>query len=474
MPLFGPPNVAQLEAKRDVQGLIKALAYKDSSVRVAAADALGPLRDSIAVRPLTALLRDDNVEVRRAAVRALAARGGGLVIEPLIAALEDRDPGVRSTAASAVYRRLMTDPDQEARRDTAAALGRIRAADAVEPLIRAINDADESVRLASIRSLGAIGDVAAVGPLVIVLAHEQARARATGRSSLAVERAAGQALDALCDEQAIDCLKAVMGHDDSEVREIAVKRLAHMGTPAVADSLAASLDDPDPVIRRTSARGLSEIHWQPPSDQVGAKYWAALRDWRRCAACGPTAIPLLSAAFPKVDSLEQSEIIAALIAVGWEPTEADAMAAHFCVAKGDWAKCVEIGEPAVDVLDGVLRSARKWRDRVHAAVALKALGQEEVFGFGRVDLVDQALTVFEGEGTEEEKRAALQAFAVEEHLIAGSKQRLEWCECGYPSMKVVKDNERQPIPDLLGVEKLSSSAPQYFCPSCDRRQPIAA
>ena len=40
MPLFGPPNIAQLEAKRDVQGLIKALTFKDAAIRIAAADAL--------------------------------------------------------------------------------------------------------------------------------------------------------------------------------------------------------------------------------------------------------------------------------------------------------------------------------------------------------------------------------------------------------------------------------------------------
>jgi hypothetical protein len=28
MPLFGPPDIEKLKAKRDVQGLIKALSYK--------------------------------------------------------------------------------------------------------------------------------------------------------------------------------------------------------------------------------------------------------------------------------------------------------------------------------------------------------------------------------------------------------------------------------------------------------------
>ncbi|MGZ6268406.1 MAG: HEAT repeat domain-containing protein, partial [Candidatus Limnocylindrales bacterium] len=98
MPLFGPPNVGQMEAKRDVQGLIKALSYKDPAVRRAAADALGPLKDPIAVEPLAAGLRDEDPRVRRSCVEALAIRGGLRVIDPLVAALADADADVRARA----------------------------------------------------------------------------------------------------------------------------------------------------------------------------------------------------------------------------------------------------------------------------------------------------------------------------------------------------------------------------------------
>jgi HEAT repeat protein len=328
MPFFGPPNVAQLEAKRDVQGLIKALAYRDSAIRIAAADALATIGDALAVEPLVALLADEDSAVRRASVRALAARGGVRVVEPLVSALEDPDNDVRNAAAAAVYRRLMTDPDQDARRATANALARIRAADAVEPLIKAIMDADEGVRVAVIEALQTLGDVEAVVPLIIALAHEQIRQKSTGRSSLAVEQAAGQALDVLCDVRAIEPLRAALGHDDADVREIAVTRLTRIGSPMVADSLATRLDDEDPIIRRAAARGLAEIGWQPPADEQGARYWAALREWRRCAECGPGAIPLLVSAFPRVDPLEQSEIVAALAELGWQPGEPDTIAAR--------------------------------------------------------------------------------------------------------------------------------------------------
>lgn len=328
MPLFGPPNIAQLEARRDVGGLIKALAYKNSVVRIAAAEALAPLRDPLAIEPLVALLADEDSEVRRASVRALATSGGVQVVGPLVAALEDHDNDVRNTAATAVYRRLMADPDRDTRRATATALGWMRAAAAVEPLIKAITDADEGVRVAVIEALQTLGDVEAVVPLIIVLAHERARQKSTGRSSLAVERAAGQALDVLCDVGAIETLQAALDHDDADVREIAVKRLATIGSPMVADALATRLDDEDPIIRRAAARGLAEIGWQPPADEQGARFWAALGEWRRCAECGPGAISLLVSAFPRVDPLEQSDIAAALAQLGWQPSEPDTTAAR--------------------------------------------------------------------------------------------------------------------------------------------------
>ena len=474
MPLFGPPNIAQLEAKRDIQGLIKALSYRDPEIKIAAADALGPLGDPMAVEPLTALIRDEDPGVRRAAVRALSARGGVRVVEPLIAALQDHDPDVRSVAAQAVYRRMMTDPDQDARRETATALGRIKAADAVESLLRAIMDPDETVRVASVRSLASIGDVAAVGPLIVMLAHEQHRARASGRSSLAVERAAGQALDVLCDEKAVDALQTALGHDDVEVREMAIKRLARIDSPMVAEMLEAHLDDQDSIIRRSAARGLAEIGWEPPSDETGAHYWAALRDWRRCAECGTAAIPLLVAAFPRSQTHERSDIQAALVALNWQPSELDATAASFWAAQGNWDKCVEIGAPAVAVLDDIVKSAPGWRERVAAAAALKALGEERPAPFARPDLVQHALGVLDGEGADDEKRATLTSFLAEEHQFEpAGNQQVDWCQCGYPSTRILPDDTRELITDLLGFEQDGSNEPAYFCPSCDAPLPAA-
>ena len=476
MPLFGPPNIAQLEAKRDAQGLIKALAHKDASIRMAAAEALAPLRDPLAVEPLVTLLKDQDSGVRRAAVDALAARGGFRVVDPLVAAMDDRDPAIQLAAATAVYRRLMTDPDADTRRATASELGRIHAAGAVQPLIKAVMDSDEGVRAAAVKALQAIGDEEAVLPLIVAVAREQARVKSTGRSSQLVERAASQALDALCDVRAVGKLQEALAHDNADVREIAVRRLARLKSPEVADALAGALNDNDPTIRRAAARGLQEMGWKPPTDETGARYWAALREWRRCGECGPAAIPLLVASFDHVDALERADIVAALVQLKWQPPEIDAMAAHFWAAQRRWDKCLEIGEPAVEALDVVLHSSPKWRDRIAAAGTLAALGQTRAAPCARLDLVQQALDLLEVEGDAETKRGSLEAFLAEHRQFSRrAGEEVAWCDCGYPAARIRKDGLQELMSDLLAFEKSSGNVTTYYCPSCStRRASIAA
>ena len=88
--LFGPPNVKAMIAKQEVRGLIEALGNKKyGHVRAAAAEGLGKLRDSRAIGPLIAALKDKDYFVRTAAVAALGELKDAQAQEPLIAALED-------------------------------------------------------------------------------------------------------------------------------------------------------------------------------------------------------------------------------------------------------------------------------------------------------------------------------------------------------------------------------------------------
>jgi len=470
MALFGPPDIPQLEAKRDIQGLIKALSYKDAEIRYTAVEALGPMRDPAAAEAIVALLADENARVRRSAVSALSTRGGLRVVEPLVNALDDPDPDVRAAAGTAVYRRLMIDTDTDARLATATLLARVRDDGSVEALIKGLMDPDEAVRVAVIKSLQAIGGGQAVAPLVGVLAREQARQKSTGRSSLAVERAASQALDALCNESAVESLEAALGHDDTAVREIVVRRLARLGTPRVTELLVGCLDDADPAIRRAAARGLVESSWQPPMDEVGARYWASLREWGHCADCGPAAIPTLLAAFPQADSVGQADITAALAKLSWEPVDADSLAAQFWANQGQWDKCVAVGEPAIEVLDGVLRGASGWRNRVAATAALASMNQPRTAPFSNVDLVRRALEIIDGDGSDDDKRGLLEALLADESQFDPAAQTVDWCKCGYPAARVLADGLHEPMVDLLGFEQGPGNATTYYCPSCDARR----
>ena len=118
MPLFGPPDVEKMKAKRDVDGLIKALQYKrmrntgivefdnTAPVRKQAADALGELGDARAIEPLIVAL-DDNGGVRDSSRRGIVgwhaanalSKFGTPAVEPLIAALKKKNKVVQVAAA---------------------------------------------------------------------------------------------------------------------------------------------------------------------------------------------------------------------------------------------------------------------------------------------------------------------------------------------------------------------------------------
>lgn len=99
MGLFGPPNVKYRQARGDVRGLIKALGYqKDKDVRIDAARALITMRDPRSVKPLVALLGDEDSEAGRSARIVLEGLGAPVVHDGLKGASED----VRTAAAKAL------------------------------------------------------------------------------------------------------------------------------------------------------------------------------------------------------------------------------------------------------------------------------------------------------------------------------------------------------------------------------------
>ena len=155
--------LAALGERATLQLLLE-IDHHDPAVRLGIIEALGDIRDPLAVGPLSRVLEEDaSIEVRWATALALGNIGDGRAIPSLVAALGDPDKYVRIGAAIALER-IGWEPGNEDER----ALFLIAKQDwpavqrlgppAVSSLESFMKDGDPSVREAVVDLLGSIGD----------------------------------------------------------------------------------------------------------------------------------------------------------------------------------------------------------------------------------------------------------------------------------------------------------------------------
>jgi HEAT repeat protein len=296
MGLFGPPNIEKMKARREVQGLIKALGYeKDSHVPRDAVKALGELKDARAVAALVLMLNTNLCEI---AIEALGKIGDRGPVQPLLAVLDNGKLKIhlRMAAMQALLRigaldelihavpkyrqsypslydrtmdalvnvgtpaietfcALLKRQDKAETRLTAAvALGRIENARAVEPLITALQDPDANVRKAVAEALGSIGDHRAAEPLIAALKDRDLSVRIT----------------------VVDALKKIGDRN------------------AVAPLFAALKDDNMRFMRVAVAEALDRLGWEPDQSEAGVWYWIAKSNMEKCLEIGaPAIVPIL-------------------------------------------------------------------------------------------------------------------------------------------------------------------------------------
>ena len=183
-----PRNVgpgSETSADGELGDLINALKDKDAGVRKKAAEALGKLADARTLNSLIEVLRnDENRDVRQMAAWALGQIDDARTVDPLsYASVKDADGYVRKEAYNALQRSTvggnkvdsrssdpiigaLKDEDQGVRNRAAEALGHLKNATAVDPLIEVLrNDENRDVRQMAAWALGEIDDVRAIDPL---------------------------------------------------------------------------------------------------------------------------------------------------------------------------------------------------------------------------------------------------------------------------------------------------------------------
>ena len=338
MGFFGPPDIEKMKARRDIEGLIEALGYKkDEGVRKAAAQALGEVGAG-SVPVLIRLFRDFE---RAAGAGAALVQIGAPAAPALLLALDEPDKTVRSGSLAALAQIIYARQDADLCRQ------------AVIPLSACLVDSSPAIRLNAVHALNeAVRLLAADRGLKAKLTsrlaerlydtdNEVRQEAAFGLAQLADAGALNALIASLKDPQGgvrsnaawglgrIGNVKATLPllaaacHDPVEkVRQDAKQALLAIGAPA-ARPLTAMLRDNRSEIRSTAAELLDGLGWLPENDEMGAAYWIAKGEVARCAEIGlPAVEPLLNLLRRPLEETAAHALVEALAKIGAPALEA--------------------------------------------------------------------------------------------------------------------------------------------------------
>jgi HEAT repeat protein len=220
------PSVKKLQAKKDVEGLIKVLtngkrSEADILMQCEAVKALAEIGDQRAVKPLIHALADGDKRIRVNAAEALGRIGDPRAIDPLVQCLREwynQESYLWKAAADSLGKigdvaveplihalRNWTDkrPCQSNAKEALKRIGK----PAVESLIQALKDEDYYVRILAAEALGEIEDARAVEPLLCSLKDEHSGVGGTAANALGRigdKRALESLFQALIDEVSAD------------------------------------------------------------------------------------------------------------------------------------------------------------------------------------------------------------------------------------------------------------------------------
>ncbi len=264
VPLFASlfrPNVDALFARKDVNGLLRALTYQADSadteaaaIRLSAAQALGNLGDPRAVDALLPLLRSPELKMSQTAAAGLGKIGDPRAVPFLVAALRSSSSVLRKAAAEALTA-LHWKPEGEDRGWYWLALqdwkqcARLGAA-AYDPLYAALWDVDQNVRLEVVPCFGRACGARAVEPL--------ARLAAGGEENL-LKVAANIGVDSY-DPMVRAIIFEKLKESEPGWRIAAVEALGLTGSRKAGDVLLQLLADPEYNICLAAVKSLGSLN----------------------------------------------------------------------------------------------------------------------------------------------------------------------------------------------------------------------
>jgi HEAT repeat protein len=272
----------------------------DSSLRLAALQALAQIGGNEVLPPLRQSLRDDDVDIRLAAIQALAKLQDKNALPEILSLIRtERDPEVRQTALEVVPALatpgdatadqlipLLQDSTAGIRRETVNALSKLGYATANAQLIRLLkNDPDDRVRLSAAYALGRLfqeSDSQAVEKALseALKKDKQGTVREAATYSLGqiggrtaekrlrdaldaddpnVRRAAAEALGNLRSQSAVSDLIKLLKHQNPELRRAAAIAVGKIGDPKAVEPLLYAVKDENSYVRMAVENALREI-----------------------------------------------------------------------------------------------------------------------------------------------------------------------------------------------------------------------
>jgi HEAT repeat protein len=310
--------LGEIGDQKALNPLLSKLDSQKWNIRRYAINSLAKIQDSSTDIFINAL-RDDDVHVREKAVEMIGKHGDDITINYLRRVINDEDEDVRDRAqnilnfkfpihepitveskpkhkwghkqslydiidrigqkeASKILIEFLSDDDPEIRQRSCEVLGEIQEKSAVKHLIQLLKDEDSSVKWRSREALRKIGKPA-VMPLIQALnnGNPQIRKRvACALGEIGDEQAIQPLISRLDDEndvvrlrivtsisrfgkKAMEPLIVALDNENYMVREKAAQALGEIGDPMALDYLKKALNDEDPTVQRSAAKGIKTI-----------------------------------------------------------------------------------------------------------------------------------------------------------------------------------------------------------------------